>query len=108
VRHGIDKFSTGGVGPGLSAGGLVELACLFWSHLNLLAKCGVGLALEVDDALVVGLALVEDGRTLNLGYILDLGSRGSASETALGRPGADILVTKRAAAVSINMKLEMF
>lgn len=102
VGSSVDDLIASSVGPGLSAGGLVLLAGLLGTHLDLLTEGGVGLALEVDDALIV-LALLKDGGALDLGYILGL--RGW--DAALGGPVADIVVADRATAVTIIVALEM-
>jgi hypothetical protein len=102
VGSSVDDLSASSVGPGLSAGGLVLLAGLLRTHLDLLAEGGVGLALEVDDALVV-LALLEDGGALDLGYVLGLGGR----DATLGGPVADIIVADRSTAVAIDVLLGM-
>jgi hypothetical protein len=67
-----------------------------------LAEGGVGLALEVDDALVV-LALLEDGGALDLGYVLSLGGR----DATLGGPVTDIIVADRSTTVAIDVLLGM-
>jgi len=67
-----------------------------------LTEGGVGLALEVDNTLII-LALLKDGGALDLGYILGLGSW----DAALGGPIADIVVADRATAVAIIVALEI-
>lgn len=95
------------VGPGLTASGLIGLAGLFRTNLDLSTEGSVELALEVNDALVVALTLLQDGRALELGNILGLGSRGgSFSQATLGGPGANIVVAKRSTAVTIKIESE--
>lgn len=100
------NFIASSVAPGLSTSGLILLAGLFRANLDLSTEGSVRLTLEVNDALIV-LALADEGSTLDLSYVLDLGSGCTAGEATLGGPVADIFVAKFTTAVSTSAMSEV-